>query len=144
MKRLYQSVIVEHFKNNAQMLFLAGPRQVGKTTLTQATAQLFDHSHYLNFDIEKDRTVILQGEQAIGLSLPLNTLSTVRPLLILDELHKYKHWKSLLKGFYDRYQSQVDIIVTGSAKLDIYQKGGDSLMGRYLLYRIHPLSVAEI
>ena len=144
MKRLYQSIIQEHFQNNTQMLFLAGPRQVGKTTLTQAVTYLFEESLYLNFDIEKDRAIILQGEIAIAKNLHLDTLHTTQPLLILDEFHKYKHWKTLLKGFHDQYKSRVATIVTGSAKLDIYKKGGDSLMGRYLLYRIHPLSVAEL
>jgi predicted AAA+ superfamily ATPase len=34
--------------------------------------------------------------------------------------------------------------VTGSARLDLYQKGGDSLLGRYYYFQLHPFSVAEI
>lgn len=144
MERLYQQVICEHFQQHQQMLFLAGPRQVGKTTLVQAVAGSFSHFLYLNFDVEQDRFLILKGEKAIISEINLNRLSETPPLLILDELHKYKRWKSLLKSLYDQYKSRLLILVTGSAKLDIYKKGGDSLMGRYILYRIHPFSTAEI
>lgn len=64
-------------------------------------------------------------------------------MLIFDELHKYSKWKSLLKGFFDTYQKKVGIIVTGSSRMDVFRRGGDSLMGRYFLYRMHPWSVAE-
>lgn len=68
----------------------------------------------------------------------------VKPIVVFDELHKYRQWKTFLKGFFDKYSKLIQIIVTGSARLDIYKKGGDSLMGRYFLYRLHPLSVAEL
>src|SRR3990167_6597488 len=144
MQRLYQNVIEQHFNRHDQMLFLAGPRQVGKTTLVENMAQYYSDSLYLNFDKEKDRLLILKGEYAIIQALRLDTLRVSSPLVILDELHKYKYWKNLLKGIYDEYKKRINIVVTGSAKLDIYKKGGDSLMGRYFLYHIHPLSVAEI
>ena len=63
---------------------------------------------------------------------------------MFDEIHKYGKWKNFLKGFFDLYEKKSKIIVTGSARLNIYKKGGDSLMGRYFYYRIHPLSVAEM
>ncbi|MBM3198278.1 MAG: ATP-binding protein [Chlamydiae bacterium] len=66
------------------------------------------------------------------------------PLLIFDEIHKYPMWKDFLKGLYDTYPHQMHILVTGSARLDVYKRGGDSLMGRYFRYRLHPLSIGEI
>lgn len=60
-----------------------------------------------------------------------------------DEIHKFVRWKSFLKGFFDLYEDRTSLIVTGSARLDIYKRGGDSLMGRYFLYHMHPLGVAE-
>lgn len=144
MKRIYEPIIEQHFNDNDQMLFLAGPRQVGKTTITKEMSSKAQSFCYLNFDVEKDRQIILQGEDAILNSVGFHRVQKEKPLLILDEFHKYKHWKNFLKGFYDQYKSKLNIIVTGSAKLNIYQKGGDSLMGRYLLYRIHPLSVSEL
>jgi predicted AAA+ superfamily ATPase len=58
-------------------------------------------------------------------------------------LHKYTKWKALLKGFFDTYGDRVRLMVTGSSRIEIFRRGSDSLMGRYLLYRMHPLSVGE-
>jgi predicted AAA+ superfamily ATPase len=74
----------------------------------------------------------------------LDALQPGLPVLVLDEIHKHAKWKNFLKGFFDSYEGRVRVIVTGSARMDIFRRGGDSLMGRYFLYRMHPLSVAEI
>jgi predicted AAA+ superfamily ATPase len=66
------------------------------------------------------------------------------PLVIFDELHKMKNWKSWLKGVYDTEGIPPSILVTGSARLDLYRKGGDSMAGRFFSYRLHPLSVREV
>jgi len=65
-------------------------------------------------------------------------------LIVFDEIHKYPKWKQFLKGFFDLYEKKCKIVVTGSAKLNTFRRQGDSLMGRYFLYRVHPLSVAEL
>ena len=65
-------------------------------------------------------------------------------MLVLDELHKYRRWRTFLKGLFDRYADQLRFIVTGSSRMDLYRRGGDSLMGRFLPYRMHPLSVGEL
>jgi len=125
------------------MAMLSGPRQVGKTTLARKLAAgqtLF----YLNWDDFEDRTLLLQGGGAIAQHMGLDQLRAEPPLLVLDEIHKFSQWKQLVKGFYDKYQSQCHILVTGSARMDVYKKGGDSLMGRYFNYRLHPLSVREV
>src|SRR3990167_5319848 len=144
MERLYEQIAIAHFKHHQQMFFLAGPRQVGKTTLAEKLQKQYSHYCYLNFDIESDRQIILRGASAIIEKMKLDHLHKEKPLLVFDELHKYKHWKRFLKGFYDQYKSHMHILITGSAKLNIFQKGGDSLMGRYVLYRMHPLSVSEL
>lgn len=144
MKRLYETLIQDHYRKNDEMLFLAGPRQVGKTTICQSAEKLTSQYLYLNWDNEKHRKILLQGEDAILEQLQYPTVSMKKPILVLDEFHKHKHWKRFLKGFYDLYGRKIQIIVSGSAKLDIYRKGHDSLMGRYLLYRIHPLTLAEV
>lgn len=64
--------------------------------------------------------------------------------VVFDEIHKYSRWKQFLKGFYDLYDKQLRIVATGSARMDVYKKGGDSMMGRYFPYRMHPFSVAEL
>lgn len=144
MKRLYLTAALEHLEENKQMLFLMGPRQVGKTTTCRSLSEIFPQFAYYTWDDPDHRALILSGPQSIFSLAPFQTLSKSKPLVIFDEIHKYSDWKNFLKGFYDLYSNQIHIIVTGSARLDVYKKGGDSLMGRYFLYRFHPLSIGEI
>jgi uncharacterized protein len=144
MDRVYSQLIEEHLEQHKQMLFLAGPRQVGKTTLSMKTQSLTDHFTYLNWDNLDHRSLILEGPAHIAQIIGLQKLFVRKPILILDKIHKYSSWKTFLKGFYDTYKDQVAVIITGSSKLDVYKRGeGDSLMGRYFPFRIYPLSVAE-
>lgn len=116
-----------------KMVFIGGPRQVGKTTLAREIgASAYGHCEYLNWDNRDHRKNITAGK-----------FSPASGLHIFDELHKFKQWKNLIKGIYDTRPEGFDILVTGSARLDIYRRGGDSLMGRYHHYRLHPFSVAE-
>lgn len=144
MERLYEKVLLEHADEYRQMLFLAGPRQVGKTTTAKTVAGLAKQSLYLNWDVQEHRRLILAGENAVAVQCGFNTLSGGVEAIIFDEIHKYSKWKLFLKGFYDLFGEQCRIIVTGSGHLNIFKSGGDSLMGRYFLYRMHPLSVAEL
>jgi predicted AAA+ superfamily ATPase len=136
--RLYDSLLREHFAHNRQMAFVSGPRQVGKTTTCRQKA-----TDYLNWDNADDRKILLRGPAAIAERLRLDVLRKSLPVVVFDELHKYGRWKNFLKGFFDSYDERVRIIVTGSSRLDVFRRGGDSLMGRYFLYRMHPFSVAE-
>ena len=124
------------------MVLLSGARQVGKTTLA-CTIESGPDLFYLNWDDADDRELLLRGTRSIAQHMGLERLRARLPLLVLDEIHKYSKWKQLLKGFYDKHQGQCHILVTGSARLDVYKKGGDSLMGRYFHYRLHPFSVRE-
>ncbi|MFC1764390.1 ATP-binding protein [Planctomycetota bacterium] len=138
-KRLYDLLWGEHVASQRQMLFVSGARQVGKTTTCRYIAD-----KYLNWDNTDDRTLILKGPAAVAARLGLDKLSESSPSVLFDELHKFKRWKQFLKGFFDTYAERVRILVTGSSRLDLYRRGGDSLMGRYFLYRMHPFSVAEV
>lgn len=120
------------------MALVSGPRQVGKTTACRSLA-----SCYLNWDNLDDRRKLLAGPAAIAAAIGLDQLRDKLPVAVFDELHKYTKWKGLLKGFFDTHRDEVRLIVTGSSRLDVFRRGGDSLMGRYLLYRVHPWSVAE-
>lgn len=113
-----------------KMVFVAGPRQVGKTTLARSLPGAVDG--YLNFDIAEHRERILKRQMPPG------------DLWALDEIHKYRGWRNWLKGLYDGRGPGQRILVTGSGRLDLYRFGGDSLQGRYHLLRLHPLSVAEL
>ena len=138
-KRIYESIIRDHLKNYRQMVFLSGPRQAGKTFVAKKVAD-----NYLNWDEEKVRSAIVSGQDATVERFNLKRLSTKKPTVVFDEIHKYPRWKNYLKGFFDAFEDDLKIIATGSAKMDIYKRGGDSMMGRYFPYRLHPLSVAEL
>jgi len=112
-----------------KMVLLSGPRQVGKTTL----AKQIPLSEYLNWDISKHRERILKEEWPID-----------KKIWILDEIHKFRNWRNLLKGLYDEFHGKSEIIVTGSARLDAYRRGGDSLQGRYFFHRLHPFTWKEL
>src|ERR1700722_14738983 len=144
MKRIYELVIEEHFAQNRQMLFLVGPRQVGKTTTSLEISSPRPHHFYFNWDNQADRAKILEGPNAIASIIDLERFRQNTPIVIFDELHKYRKWKTFLKGFFDRFSKEIQILVTGSARLDVYKAGGDSLMGRYFPYHLHPISIAEI
>jgi uncharacterized protein len=118
------------------MVFVGGPRQVGKTTLSfHLLGKDSDERSpaYFNWDEVGARRQLTEGLLPAGV-----------PLIVLDEIHKYKRWRNLVKGFYDRYKKDHQFLVTGSARLDFYRRGGDSLQGRYHYYRLHPFSVSEL
>lgn len=144
MKRIYQELITQHLQSLRQMVFLMGPRQVGKTTTSLAAAALWPNHHYFNWDNAVERLLFIEGPSSIAKEVGLDELRAKLPVIVFDEIHKYGKWKNFLKGFFDLYEKKSHVIVTGSARLNVYKKGGDSLMGRYFYYRIHPLSVAEI
>ncbi len=130
-QRYLTPYIIEDLKE--RMVFVGGPRQVGKTTLAQVfVSPYFQEVGYYNWDSRKDRGKIKNSDwpgQA--------------DLLILDEIHKYPGWKSFVKGEYDTLKEKYAFLVTGSTRLDIYRKGGDSLLGRYHYYRLHPFTLSE-
>ena len=96
MKRRYEALLKDHFKNDRQMAFVTGPRQVGKTTT--CTSFRADH-HYFNWDNENDARLFLEGPAAVAEKIGLSQNRTI----IFDELHKFPHWRNFLKGFYDSY-----------------------------------------
>lgn len=114
-----------------KMVFLGGPRQVGKTTLAKSFIR--GPAQYLNWDLVADRQKVLKDQ-----------IDPKVQLLVLDEIHKYRNWRNLVKGYYDKYFPDLNFIVTGSARLDHFRKGGDSLVGRYHYLRLHPLSLDEL
>ena len=141
MKRLYENLLREHLAEHRQMAMLSGPRQVGKTTTARESAG--DHRYY-TWDRQSDRMIITAGPDSVAADMGFDTLSERHRHVVFDELHKYRRWRDFLKGFFDVFSEQARIVVTGSARLGFFRRGGDSLMGRYFLYRMHPLSVGEL
>ena len=118
-----------------KMVFLGGPRQVGKTTLAQSLIKNYRDGHpaYLNWDDAISRKKIRNREWPSD-----------EKIIIFDEIHKYAKWKNLVKGHYDILKNTHSFIITGSSRLNVFKRGGDSLMGRYYSYRLHPLSLGEL
>ena len=116
-----------------KIVFITGPRQVGKTYLAKELMQLFRNPQYLNYDNLGDRRII--AEQGW---LPNSEL------IVFDELHKMNNWKNYLKGVFDKKEENQSILVTGSARLDTFRQTGDSLAGRYFHFRLNPFSVEEL
>jgi hypothetical protein len=116
-----------------KMVFVAGPRQVGKTTLARRILAAHGSGVYLDWDQREDRAEIRAARWPGG-----------DALVVLDELHKWRGWKSWIKGEFDKHRGRLRFLVTGSARLDLYRRGGDSLQGRYHHYRLHPFSCAEV
>jgi len=115
-----------------KMVMVAGPRQVGKTTLARRVLAAWPDGAYLSWDNRADRREIRAARWPGG-----------EALVVLDELHKWRGWKGWLKGEFDKHRDRLRFLVTGSARLDLYRKGGDSLQGRYHHYRLHPFSCRE-
>jgi hypothetical protein len=118
-----------------KMVFVGGPRQVGKTTFALGflSEPSLKHPAYLNWDSAPRRRSLLRGELPPG-----------EAVLVFDEIHKYSRWRNLIKGYFDTERGQRAFLVTGSARLDFYRRGGDSLQGRYHYYRLHPFTLSEL
>ena len=132
-KRYLYSDITDDLKS--KMVFVGGARQVGKTTLALSFLNPPEPAHpaYLNWDIPTHKEKIIKHQ------FPLKS-----KIIVLDEVHKFVYWRNRMKALFDEYHKTHSFLVTGSARLDYFSKGGDSLLGRYHYYRLHPFSLYEI
>ena len=123
------------------MIFVVGPRQSGKTTLARMISDAHVNHLYFNWDIPQDRTQLIENPFFFE---EIERKNGSRPIIVFDEIHKYKEWKNYLKGVYDRFNKEFLFLVSGSGRLDIYQKGGDSLAGRYYQFHLWPFTLTEL
>jgi uncharacterized protein len=140
-KRKYYKNIWADFNKEKEMIFISGARQAGKTTMAKDIASEEPVSLYLNYDVPENKTKILTQPTFFE---EIDRKKSDRPLVILDEIHKYKEWKNYLKGFYDGFADEFRFLVTGSGRLDLNRKRGDALAGRYLHFHLFPFTVGEI
>jgi predicted AAA+ superfamily ATPase len=139
MQRYLENQIIHDALSANKMAFLYGPRQVGKTTLAKnILAGEKQIENYYNWDDENFKKIWSSRPDTI-----LTQSMYPNPIVVLDEIHKDLRWKNKLKGLYDIHQQRARILVTGSARLDYFKRSGDSLLGRFLPYRIHPLTLGE-
>ena len=130
MKRYLDELVAIDLRR--KMVLLTGPRQVGKTTLCRQLMDGFQRAQYLNWDVAPDRAIL----QRQSWNPKVN-------LLVMDEIHKMSGWKNWLKGVVDGRAPTQSLLVTGSARMETWRQSGDSLAGRYLAFRLHPVSVRE-
>src|SRR3989338_86419 len=139
--RTLSAPLQKHLTSNRQMAFLVGPRQVGKTTLAQSfLKEIKPGWNYFNWDDPAQRKILLRDVFTGRFSFS----AEAQPIVVFDEIHKYPRWKNALKGLFDTHEPNTHWIVTGSAALNIYRKGQDSLIGRHFTYHLCPYSVAEL
>ena len=125
-----------------KMVFISGPRQSGKTTLAKEIIGLdFTNLCHFNYDYLENKAKLIQDPAFFQ---QMNRKDNTVPLIIFDEIHKYKDWKNYLKGVFDQFQGQYKFLISGSGRLDTYQKGGDSLAGRYFLLHVWPFTLGEM
>jgi predicted AAA+ superfamily ATPase len=130
MKRYLDDLVLNDLAT--KMVVLTGPRQVGKTTLARQLMSSFVSAQYLNWDVLQDRAVLQR-----------QSWNPRAGLLVMDEIHKMRDWKAWLKGVVDGRSLELALLVTGSARMETFRQGGDSLAGRYFAFRLHPISVRE-
>jgi len=123
------------------MVFLVGPRQAGKTTLGRIIASGFTNQVYFNWDLVTNKRLLIEKPTFFE---EMNRTDDSTPLVILDEIHKYRKWKNYLKGVYDQFSDRYKFLVLGSGRLNVFQKGGDSLAGRYFQFTLWPFTLAEL
>ena len=141
MKRVHSSYLFDPEVNAGKMIFLSGPRQIGKTTFVLQRLESLGQEHlYYNWDDPYVRREYALNPHFLKAKI---AAEKPRPLIAFDEIHKHKHWKNILKGLYDLHHRQAQFIITGSARLDYFRQSGDSLVGRYFSYRMLPLGLSE-
>jgi predicted AAA+ superfamily ATPase len=125
------------------MVFIAGPRQVGKTLLAKNWLKRKGcASLYFNWDEPSIRRAYLANSRFF--EFPARSLRIRDPWIVFDEIHKRNHWRDILEGVYDSFNDEFRFLITGSARLDLFRRGGDSLVGRYNLFHMFPFTLSEI
>ena len=139
--RTVETLLTRIIEDYGKMAFLSGPRQVGKTTLALTYQKHFKQSIYFNWDDATHQKKLLKDPYFFE----SENRDPAKPFLVIfDEIHKYARWKNYLKGAYDRSRKEFRFLITGSGRLDLFKKGGDSLLGRYFSLPLFPLSVGEL
>ena len=140
-ERIIYQKIWKKLSSYKNMVLLSGPRQSGKTTFSKIIARDYPNQAYFNWDDIPSKRELIQDPYFFE---KIDRMDETIPLVIFDEIHKYSNWKNYLKGVYDKFADEYQFLVTGSGRLDLYQKGGDSLAGRYMKFHLLPFTYSEL
>ncbi len=143
MERLIGKYLFDPEMTADKMIFLTGPRQVGKTTFARVWLKsVGSEDTYFNWD---DPSVMMEYKKnPLYFRNVINEKIKNKPVsLVFDEIHKHTAWRDILKGLYDTNRERMRLLVTGSARLGFVRKSGDSLIGRYFSYQMFPLGIPE-
>ena len=125
-----------------EMIFLSGPRQSGKTTLAKKMiGSTFKNVSYFNYDFIESKRILREDPYFFE---KIDRKDASLPLVVFDEIHKHDKWKNYLKGVFDKFHGHYCFLVSGSGRLDTFQKSGDSLAGRYFMFHLYPLTLGEL
>ncbi|MGA1861997.1 AAA family ATPase [Deferribacter thermophilus] len=139
--RNIEEFVLQILNSYNKICFISGPRQSGKTTFSKMILERFQQGSYINWDIINHQKKIIKDPYFFENE---NRDLQERFLVVFDEIHKYKDWKNYLKGCYDGYKDEFNFLVTGSGRLDLFKKGGDSLFGRYFALNLFPFTLGEL
>jgi predicted AAA+ superfamily ATPase len=137
---LYRNLFKELTKEK-RMVFMAGARRVGKTTLGDMIAETFANRVYLNWEIPENRARLIRNPVFFE---EVERRDESAPFVMFDEINRYRGWRSYLKGAHERVEGDYQFLVAGSSRLDYPQRRGDSLAGRYYLLHLWPFTQAEL
>ena len=141
MNRIQSLYLFDPDVNANKMIFLSGPRQIGKTTFVLQRLESLGQAHfYYNWDDPYVRMEYTRNPHFLKAKI---AGEKQKPLIAFDEIHKHTLWKNILKGLYDLHHRDAQFIITGSARLDYFRQSGDSLIGRYFSYWMLPLGLSE-
>lgn len=146
-QRPQSSVLTERLAEPRRFLqVVAGPRQVGKSTLVQqVTSELGVPVRYVSADEPTLRSpdwISQQWEAA-----RLEAARDAGALLVLDEIQKIPSWSETVKRLWDedtRRKRSLKVVLLGSAPLLIAQGLTESLAGRFETLRLPHWSYAEM
>lgn len=140
-QRPYYQVFWQELQSEKAMIFMSGPRQVGKTTLAKSFAAAQGSSVYFNYDLPADKVRLADTPSFFE---TVDRTAGQPPLVVLDEIHKFSDWKNYLKGVYDGHADEFLFLITGSGRLDLWTNAGDALAGRFLRFRVFPFTLGEL
>jgi predicted AAA+ superfamily ATPase len=127
-----------------KMIFLTGPRQVGKTTFAQTWLKsVRSENTYFNWD-DPSVMVAYTRNPLYFQNIIDEAFEKKRVPIVFDEIHKHQGWRNILTALFDANREKMILLLTGSARLGFLQKSGDSLLGRYFSYQMFPLGLHEV